>query len=141
MAIWPALIGCDGAAGPGAIGGGSDASMPPDGAAAWSDAPGSVSDAGASTCPANLPADCPADAPTWQVDIQPIVQARCVPCHQSGGLASDRPLDSYEAVYKRRSAALNQVYACRMPQAGATPLTSAERLALLTWFVCGAPGD
>lgn len=94
----------------------------------------------ASDCPSDLPASCPASgAPSYQNDVAPILAARCVSCHSAGGIEANAPLDTYTAVYDRRGPVLDQVYACKMPQG--TPLSPAERQALLTWLVCGAPNN
>ena len=63
-----------------------------------------------------------------------------MPCHAPGGLSS-HPLVTWQEVNALEGAVLDQVYACRMPQAGSAPLTTAEREALLGWLVCGAPDD
>jgi uncharacterized membrane protein len=93
------------------------------------------------SCPNDLPASCPADAPGYQETIGPLIEARCVPCHSAGGQMSDKPLGDYASVFADRGAVLDQVYACKMPLAGATPLADAERAELLAWLVCGAPDD
>jgi uncharacterized membrane protein len=94
-----------------------------------------------SSCPNDLPVSCPADAAGYQKTVGPLIQARCVVCHSATGEMSDEPLDTYQRVFDARGAVLDQVHACRMPLAGATPLTAAERAELLGWLVCGAPDD
>lgn len=98
-------------------------------------------DGASSACPNDLPASCPSPAPGYAAEIAPIVKARCLLCHDAGGVASDRPLSPYAALYARRSAVLNQVHGCTMPPSGATAPTEAERAALLGWLVCGAPDN
>jgi len=93
------------------------------------------------SCPNDLPASCPPGAPGYAATIAPLIQARCATCHALGGQAADRPLDTYDDVFARRGAVLNQVYGCRMPPAGAPQLIDDERSALLAWLVCGAPDD
>ncbi len=93
-----------------------------------------------SDCPSDLPMSCPAGAAGYQATIAPLIESRCMPCHGPGG-ASGHLLQTYQEVYDLRGVVLDQVYSCRMPQAGATPLTSTERAALLGWLVCGAPND
>jgi len=93
-----------------------------------------------SDCPSDLPASCPATgAPSYQNDVAPILAARCVSCHSAGGIEANVPLDTYTSVFGWRGPVLDQVYACKMPQG--TPLAPAERQALLTWLVCGAPNN
>lgn len=106
--------------------------------AALSPLPGCGGDA---SCPNDLPAACPTPAPGWQATVEPIVGERCQVCHQPGGLSAGFPMTTYQQVYSLRSPMLNQLYACRMPPAGATPPTAAERAALLAWLVCGAPDN
>ena len=70
-----------------------------------------------------------------------MIAARCASCHGQGGVASDQPFTNHAQVFSRKGAVLNQVYACKMPPEGAAPLSTAERLALEAWLVCGAPDD
>jgi len=100
-----------------------------------------VSGCGDDSCPNDLPDTCPDPAPSYQVDIAPIITARCVPCHGPGGPESSHPLDSYTRVFGLRTNVLSQVYGCRMPPSGATPLEPEERQALLEWLVCGSPDN
>ena len=94
----------------------------------------------AADCPADLPASCPAGAAGYQATIAPLIAARCTPCHAPGGQSS-HPLLIWDQIHALRGEVLSQVYACRMPQAGATPLTATERTELLGWLVCEAPDD
>ena len=96
---------------------------------------------GASSCPNDLPASCPAPAPGWASDVAPVITARCAICHSSGGAAANQPLTDHADVFARKGSVLNQIHACKMPPAGATALTTAERIALETWLVCGAADD
>ena len=96
---------------------------------------------GGPACPNDLPPRCPSPAPTWANDVAGIVAARCASCHAPDGAAAEKPLTSYAEVFKLRSAVLNQVHACKMPQAGAPELTPTERAALQAWLVCGAIDD
>lgn len=96
----------------------------------------------ASLCPNNLPADCPNDmGPSYMSQIGPLVDDRCVPCHSPGGLASDKPLQTYSEVHNLRSEVLTQVYSCTMPPADAGVLSPAQRLMLLQWLVCHSPNN
>lgn len=96
---------------------------------------------GSSSCPDDLPESCPSPAPGWAKDIAPVIEARCASCHVQGGVAADKPFTNHDQVFSRKGAVLNQVYACKMPPEGATPLSTVERLALESWLVCGAPDD
>ncbi|HEX4459884.1 MAG TPA: hypothetical protein VIA18_18030, partial [Polyangia bacterium] len=53
--------------------------------------PDGGADAAVSDCPHDLPAACPSPAPSWDGGVEAIIDAKCVPCHQPGGLAFDRP--------------------------------------------------
>jgi hypothetical protein len=108
---------------------------------------GSPSDAGASTglCPDDVPdlgadGSCPVALPSYQVDVAPILQRDCIPCHGPSG-AAGYDETSYSQVYDQRGAILSQVSACLMPSVGSPQLTIPERLALLDWLVCGAPDN
>lgn len=92
-----------------------------------------------SRCPNDLPKECPTPAPSYDADVAPIVAKHCFPCHAPGGEEEQRPLDTYEHVYARRSSVLTQVYSCSMPPSGQAVPSSAERAVLLAWLVCGAP--
>ncbi|MFS8069286.1 MAG: hypothetical protein ACMG6S_23235 [Byssovorax sp.] len=96
---------------------------------------------GGSSCPNDLPASCPVPAPGWAKDVAPVIEARCATCHAAGGVAADKPLTSHAEVFSRRGAVLNQVHACKMPQAGSPQLTPVERAALQGFLVCGAQND
>jgi hypothetical protein len=101
-------------------------------------------DADPADCPNDLPSSCPAPAPTYDGDggVASLVHAHCVPCHSPGGIEPSPDFTTYAGLFAERSAALDQVYACTMPQAdGGVPLAPAERATLLAWFVCGAPKD
>lgn len=93
-------------------------------------------------CPQDLPATCPTVVPSYQTTIAPVISLRCLACHGDGGIeVTKRDLSNYAAVFKERSAVLNQVYACSMPPAASPALTADERKALLDWLVCHAPNN
>ena len=96
---------------------------------------------GMDACPNDLPDTCPADVPSYAGDVAPILSERCLLCHAPGGQVSNKPLDTYNHVYARRSAVLNQVHACNMPPSGEPQLTEDERIIILDWLVCGAPDN
>jgi hypothetical protein len=92
-------------------------------------------------CPSDLPTACPTPEPSWDGGVQAIIDAKCVVCHQAGGLAFDKPFTDYANVYGYRGEMLNQVYSCYMPPPDAGQLDPSERQQLLGWFVCGAPNN
>lgn len=93
------------------------------------------------TCPDDLPAACPAVAPSYAKEVAPAIQQACTPCHAPGGEQASRSLVTYAGAFANRSAMLNQVHACRMPPAGAPPISEDGRKLLQTWVVCGAPNN
>lgn len=94
------------------------------------------------SCPSDLPASCPMPTPSYKDDVAPIVARRCSPCHFPGGIeAATHDFSTYAGIAAQRSSVLDQVYSCRMPQAGAPPLGAAERATLLGWLVCKAPDN
>jgi hypothetical protein len=104
--------------------------------------PDAASDAGAPSCPNDLPTSCPDPPPSYASDIAPLLEQRCFPCHDSDGAAG--PLleyTSYDSVYQNRQAILSQVYGCRMPPPDAGQPTPSEREQLLDWLVCHAPDN
>ncbi|MFO0659591.1 MAG: hypothetical protein U0165_07150 [Polyangiaceae bacterium] len=91
------------------------------------------------TCPNDLPDSCPSTPPTWDTGVSDVVKSKCASCHTQGGEAAFKPFDTHDEILASRSAALNQVYACKMPPADGASLTEEERATLLQWFVCGSP--
>ena len=65
-------------------------------------------------CDDTLPTDC-TTVPSYASAIAPLMSQHCVPCHSSGGVASDRDLTTYANIEKIESTALSQVYSCAMP--------------------------
>jgi len=108
-ALFLALAACGG-------GGGSDAS-----------------DSGGVTGQENTPSS-PSAAMLEYADVEPILQARCVGCHNSG----DNPLapfslDSFDHVKSFKSAINFAVEAQTMPPTGAPGLTASEKAKLMAW--------
>ncbi len=93
-------------------------------------------------CPNDLPSECPSPAPSFQADVEPIFASTCDQCHAPGAAVANKPLVDYDDVFRRRSAVLNQVYACTMPPPDAgVVLPPDARSMLLTWLVCGSPDN
>ncbi len=98
--------------------------------------------AGAGDCANDLPARCPVVAPSYASSVSGIVAQACGQgCHQPGGVAANRRLDTYADLYRQRSAVLNQAYSCTMPPVGSPQLSAEERRELFGWLVCGAPDN
>ncbi len=94
--------------------------------------------------PEDIPSSCPSPAPSYAKDVRPVLAQRCLPCHTPGAPLYALPdMTSYGAVYDARGVVLSQIATCKMPavDAGAAPLTEAERQAIMGWLVCGAPDD
>jgi uncharacterized membrane protein len=96
------------------------------------------------SCPGDdAPTACPSPAPSFMGEVQSIIQAKCTTCHAPGGIEARFPLVTYQQIKVEADPGTmyRQVLTCRMPQAGAPPLTDVERQALLTWLFCGAPNN
>ena len=95
----------------------------------------------APSCPADEPKACPTTGvPSYATDIAPLIDKYCTSCHGPGGEKSNMPLTTYAQLDGAISSVHNQIYQCRMPLSPPDP-TEAERVTLLTWFVCGAPNN
>jgi hypothetical protein len=85
---------------------------------------------------------------TWDVEISPIVQARCVSCHSEGGPAP-MPLETYEQARPWARAIRDEVLARRMPKwhaargygdfANDPSLSPFEVGLIASWAAGGAP--
>ncbi len=84
---------------------------------------------------------CPTPIPSYSSEVSTIFLAHCVMCHQASGVESSMPLDTYATVFAQRSAVLDQVYTCKMPQPPQPSLSDSERESLLAWLVCNAPPE
>jgi hypothetical protein len=92
-------------------------------------------------CVKGTPADCGDNQPSYSSEVSGIISNYCVPCHRAGGLAPDKPLDSYKRVFALRTTELVRVSSCVMPPACAPQPTADEHATLVRWFVCGAPNN
>ena len=93
-------------------------------------------------CPNDLPPACPSTVPSFNRDIQSLMQGQCGTCHSPSGTAPDRRFLTYADAFSQRSAFLNQVFSCNMPPLGAVEGFSVpNRELVLTWLVCGAPNN
>ena len=102
----------------------------------------------------------PADGPTYVDDVQPLLQAKCGPCHVSGGAGGVNHASSVADAHRDSSACAGQkVFECilvrvqdgSMPPGGACTgdpaadagnercLTAAEQDLLADWIEAGAP--
>ncbi|HVU51128.1 MAG TPA: hypothetical protein VHL80_10605 [Polyangia bacterium] len=93
----------------------------------------------APACP-TFPTTCTSPpGPSYATDVAPIIQARCATanCHSPTGMEPNRPYQTYTEISKFQIDILIQVRACRMPPAGAEPLSMDEQATLLAWLYCG----
>jgi hypothetical protein len=93
-------------------------------------------DGSAFVCPVPPPTECPNPPPHYP-DIEPIVQRLCVPCHM--GLPNGPwPLTDYTHVADWQDIIRGAMLDCSMPPIEAVfAMRSAERVAILTWILCG----
>jgi hypothetical protein len=112
------------------------------GGGAVSDATGGAGDpqdAGLVACTPIEPPACP-DPPSHFNDVAPILQDRCVPCHYTGNPDGSWPLENYRQVADWQDVVRFDLLNCSMPPAdGGVVMTEDERLAFLTWLLCGYP--
>ncbi len=72
-------------------------------------------------------------------DVMPIIEQRCVMCHNAQLASKNVRLDSPEAVQKQAALIHQQAVVTRiMPMNNATGITEAERTTLARWFEAGA---
>jgi hypothetical protein len=93
-------------------------------------------------CPDEEPDGCPATVPSYANDVAPIIAQYCARsgCHVAGGSSSNIELSSHSQLAQNSIDAEGEVASCKMPYAP-PDLTTAERVTLLTWFVCGSPNN
>ena len=88
---------------------------------------------------AQQPAPC-VQPPSYRLDVQPIVQRRCLSCHSgSGDAAEDHDFSRLDVMRAQRHLMRGRVASRAMPPPGAPPLASDEATVLLQWLNCGAP--
>jgi len=83
---------------------------------------------------------CSSGAPSYQNDIAPILAGSCVPCHGPSGTAGYDET-SYALVVDQASPMLDMVAGCEMPPVNGPAFDTAQRIALTSWLVCGAPNN
>lgn len=89
-------------------------------------------------CPVPAPTACPSPAPHYP-DVAPIFERRCIICH-SGAPGGPWSLADYGHVADWQDTIRTHVRDCTMPPVDAgVPMTSEERLEILTWIRCGLP--
>jgi cytochrome c peroxidase len=84
---------------------------------------------------------CEGDAPSYRAEIAPMLQGRCLRCHQASAPAERWLLDDRAHVVALAASVAGQVRGCQMPPPESPPLADAERQRLLSWIACGAPDN
>jgi hypothetical protein len=86
-------------------------------------------------CHLPAPTSCP-DPPVRYADIEPIVQQRCLSCHDGRG--PHWSLIGYQHVADWQDTIRTAMLTCTMPPADANiPMTDDERMLILRWLRCG----
>jgi mono/diheme cytochrome c family protein len=93
------------------------------------------------SCAVSTPATCPTTQPSYAADVAPVLETYCVSCHQAGGSEAGKPLDTYRSAVSLGSSVENVVAGCTMPPSSDAQPTAAQREAVLTWILCGAPNN
>jgi len=89
--------------------------------------------------PVSATAAGPATAPLLMADIKPIIDQRCVMCHNAQLASKSIRLDSVDAIRANAQLVHQQAVLLRtMPMNNATGITDTERAALGRWFEAGA---
>ena len=57
----------------------------------------------------NFPQDCVTTDMTYDFDIKPIIDSKCVDCHGPGGNASGIPLTTYSEVMSKETSLLDRI--------------------------------
>jgi hypothetical protein len=87
---------------------------------------------------------CPSPPPSWTVQVRPIVDHWCGPCHLTGGTGIAKG-DSYNystlAGFRGLTTIETDVHNCTMPLVGSPPLPFSDWKTLLEWLACGAPDN
>lgn len=90
-------------------------------------------------CAITAPTACPTPAPTYAA-VEPLFESRCVTTCHGGVPGGPWPLRGYQHVADWADIIRGAMLTCEMPprDSGVT-MTADERVAILTWIVCGFP--
>jgi hypothetical protein len=91
----------------------------------------------------SAPTSCPSSVPSFQHDVNAIIIAECLPCHDPATGQNQPPaLNGYAAIAASAGQSLDQVNICKMPPPDAGfAILATDRQTLMTWYVCGAPNN
>ena len=78
--------------------------------------------------------DCSGAAKSFQNDVRPIIQSKCVSCHSSGG--NSPALETYSQVKNNASAIRSSIIDGRMPRNGS--VTDTQKNTIACWVDNGA---
>lgn len=88
-------------------------------------------------CEVEAPTECP-DPPLTYADVEPIIERRCVECHD--GVPPEWPLTSYRHVADWNVEIRTEMLRCTMPpRESGLEMPTEEREQILTWILCGFP--
>lgn len=88
-------------------------------------------------CDVEAPTVCP-DPPLTYADVEPIIRARCVGCHDEE--PPEWPLTSYRHVADWNVEIRTEMLRCTMPpRDSGVEMPTDERERILTWILCGFP--
>ncbi len=95
------------------------------------------SDVAPEACDVTVPVSCPDEDLTY-ADVAPIIEHRCVPCHDGRG--ANWPLSSHSHVVDWADDIRSRMLDCSMPplNSGMT-MPNSERQRIVDWLRCGAP--
>jgi cytochrome c5 len=95
----------------------------------------------AEKCP-KLTTECTGTVPSFENDVQPILDAQCNTCHTAAIEGAPWPFDSYDDTLDWKNLVLSDLQGCGMPPADAgAPLPEKDRETLNAWIICGAPDN
>lgn len=76
-------------------------------------------------------------SPSWDSDIQSIMESRCINCHKPGKSLPD--LSTFAKSKAKGSSIVSSINGGDMPPTDSSQLTSAEKTAIKNWVTAGAP--
>lgn len=79
--------------------------------------------------------------PSYQWQVQAIVEGSCFPCHSASGIAPPTLESPADLVAGGTTTCAGLIAACKMPPSGAAPMSPEEQALLLAWLAAGAPSN
>lgn len=86
---------------------------------------------------------CPSPKPSYKKDVVPVLDAKCLSCHDGADAKGPWPLNDVDEIVHWSGPFIQDITSCSMPPPadGGTPLTLEESATLLGWLACGAPDN